>query len=145
MNYEEFLSQKRTVDEPSGFDAMDDWLSERGLFPFQDAIVRWAVKRGRAAIFADTGLGKTRMQVAWAEQVSQYNANRVLILAPLCVAPQTVEEAARMGVTVRYIREMCTNDLAELHAPVFCNAQSSQLHSHPIRKVSQPQSLWLDN
>ena len=86
---------------------MDEWLDGCGLFPFQESIVRWAVKRGRAAIFADTGLGKTRMQVAWAQQVSQYNGNRVLILAPLCVAQQTVEEAGRMGVNIRYIREMC--------------------------------------
>lgn len=105
-SYEEFLSKKQTVDEPSGFDAMPEWLSDCGLFPFQEAIVKWAVKRGRAAIFADTGLGKTRMQVAWAQQVSQYEGNRVLILAPLCVAPQTVAEADKMGIHIRYVREM---------------------------------------
>ncbi|MBK8225524.1 MAG: hypothetical protein IPK73_31315 [Candidatus Obscuribacter sp.] len=74
------------------------------LFDFQSAIVSWACKRGRAGIFADTGLGKTAMQVAWADQVVKHTQGRVLILAPLCVAQQTVKEAARIGVEVEYAR-----------------------------------------
>lgn len=70
------------------------------LFDFQRHIVRWAVKKGRAALFADTGLGKTRMQVEWARLV----ADRALILAPLSVARQTVREAARIDVDVAYVR-----------------------------------------
>lgn len=96
---------KSVVDAPAGFDAADEWLEGHGLFPFQEAIVRWACKRGRAAIFADTGLGKTRMQVSWAVQVHQHTGNRVMIFAPLCVAEQTVAEAHAMGVQVRYVRE----------------------------------------
>jgi hypothetical protein len=108
-NYAEFLKSKAMSDAPSGFDCGPGPLTNGGelaLFPFQDAVVRWAVKRGRAAIFADTGLGKTAKQAAWAWQVFQYTGNRVLILAPLCVAPQTVTEAARFGIRVRYVREM---------------------------------------
>jgi hypothetical protein len=110
MNYEKFLETKAVMDTPSGFDADDKMLSRGGgeyqLFPFQAALVKWALKRGRAAIFADTGLGKTAMQSAWAWAVHQYTGNKVLILAPLCVAPQTVEEASKFGIPIRYVREM---------------------------------------
>ena len=59
------------------------------LFPHQRAMVDWALGRGRAAIFADTGLGKTIMQMEWARVVSEYSKGRVLVLAPLAVAHQT--------------------------------------------------------
>jgi DNA modification methylase/superfamily II DNA or RNA helicase len=74
------------------------------LFDFQHAIVSWAVRRGRAAIFADTGLGKTAMQTAWADEVRRHTQGRVLIVAPLCVAHQTVKEAAKFGISVQYCR-----------------------------------------
>lgn len=99
--YIEFLNSKRVFDQPSGFQSSD--LSP-ALFDFQSAIVRWACQRGRAAIFAGTGLGKTRMQVAWADQVMRHTGENVLILAPLCVARQTVKEAEQIGVEVRYCR-----------------------------------------
>ena len=70
------------------------------LFPFQREIVDWALARGRAAIFADTGLGKTLMELEWARHVAQHG--RVLIFAPLAVAPQTVREGLRFGIGVRY-------------------------------------------
>ena len=70
------------------------------LFPFQDAISQWAVNKGRAAIFADTGLGKTRMQLTWAEAM----AGRTIILAPLAVALQTEREAQLIGVDAGYAR-----------------------------------------
>lgn len=72
------------------------------LFPHQRDIVRWALRRGRAAVFADTGLGKTAIQLEWARHASA--KVRVLILAPLAVAEQTVAEGARFGVAVRYLR-----------------------------------------
>jgi superfamily II DNA or RNA helicase len=73
------------------------------LFPFQKAIVEWALRKGRAANFSDTGLGKTIMQVEWARQVSA--EGRVLMLAPLAVADQTSREGARFGVDIPYCRE----------------------------------------
>jgi superfamily II DNA or RNA helicase len=75
------------------------------LFPFQRDIVRWAVKLGRCALFADTGLGKTFIQIEWARLICAQTGGRVLILAPLAVTGQTAREAARLGVTARYCRK----------------------------------------
>lgn len=79
------------------------------LFPFQRDIVRWALRRGRAAIFADCGLGKTLMQLEWARHVSAHG--RVLILAPLAVAAQTVQEGRRFGIEVTHAR--CAEDVRD--------------------------------
>jgi len=101
-DYREFLAKKKQSNVVAGFDVGDITY---GLFDFQQAIVKWACKRGRAGIFADTGLGKTAMQLAWADQVMRETGGRVLILAPLCVAQQTVSEGARIGVDVEYARK----------------------------------------
>lgn len=74
------------------------------LFPFQSETVEWALNLGRAAIFADTGLGKTLMQLAWAREVAE-QAGPVLILTPLAVTGQTVREAARFGIEAHAVRE----------------------------------------
>jgi SNF2-related domain len=100
--YEEFIKKKQTFDQPVGFDPSH--VPEK-LFDFQKAIVTWACKRGRAAIFADTGLGKSFMQISWAYNVHQHSGNRVLIVAPLCVAQQTIREADKLDINVRYARE----------------------------------------
>lgn len=97
MNYDTFLASKRLVVPSSGIDVAD---LHPALFPFQRDMTRWALRKGRAAIFADTGLGKTLMQLAWA----QHAGKRVLILAPLGVARQTVREGERWGIEVRYCR-----------------------------------------
>lgn len=83
----------------------DGFSMPGSLFPHQSALTAWALRRGRAAIFADTGLGKSRMQVAWADAVRKHTRKPVLILAPLAVAAQTVEEAAQLGVEMTYCRE----------------------------------------
>ena len=81
-------------------------LSAYSLKPHQHDLTAWALRRGCAAIFADTGLGKSRMQVAWADVVrNQANDSRIIILAPLAVAGQTVEEAEMVGVSVNYCRD----------------------------------------
>lgn len=98
--YEEWVATKTQVKR---FESIPFESLSPHLFPHQIDLVRWALKRGRAAIFADTGLGKTAMQVEWARIVSMMG--RVMILAPLAVAAQTVREAARFGVEVRYMRE----------------------------------------
>lgn len=74
------------------------------LFPFQRDIVVWALRKGRAAIFADTGLGKTLMQLEWARLTGQ----RTLIIAPLAVAQQTIREAQKVGLNVTYARDMAS-------------------------------------
>lgn len=71
------------------------------LFDFQRDIVRWCLRKGRAAIFADCGLGKSFMQLEWARQIP----GKVLILAPLAVAPQTVREGKKLGIEVVYARQ----------------------------------------
>ena len=88
MNYQQFIKRKASEDVVSGFDPQD--LGGH-LFDFQAAIVEWACKRGRAAIFADTELAKKAMQTEWARQVTEHAGGMVLIAAPLCVAQQTVE------------------------------------------------------
>lgn len=104
--YKEFLKSKEFNDMVSGFDCDD--LPD-GLFDFQKAITKWAIKRGRAAVFADTGLGKTMIQVAWAEAIVKKENKQILIVAPLCVAEQTVNEAKKLNIKVNYVRKY-TND-----------------------------------
>jgi hypothetical protein len=81
-------------------------LSGYALMPHQSDLTGWALRRGRCAIFADTGLGKTRMQLAWANEIHKATGRDVLILAPLAVAAQTVKEGAEIGVTVTHCREL---------------------------------------
>lgn len=104
MDYESFIAAKHMDVPPCGFDVPEDKVSGV-LFDFQRVIVKWALKKGRAAIFADTGLGKTGMQVTWAKHVADHTQQPVLIVAPLCVAHQTVSEALKFGVEVNYCRE----------------------------------------
>ncbi len=98
--YSAFLASKRLVVPSTGVTVAAADLHE-ALFPFQRDMTRWALRKGRAAIFADTGLGKTLMQLAW----SQHAGRRVLILAPLGVTRQTVREAARWNIEVAYRRD----------------------------------------
>ncbi len=93
--YADFLARKARVWQGAGV-ANAHILP--ALFPFQQALVRWALKKGRAALFCDCGTGKSPMQLAWASQIP----GRVLILAPLCVAEQTVAEGAKFGIEVVY-------------------------------------------
>jgi superfamily II DNA or RNA helicase len=87
--YRDFLAKKKIVDIPTGLKTIPD-LNPM-LFDFQHDIVRWALKRGRAAIFADCGMGKTPMQLEWAHHIP----GNVLIVAPLAVSAQTIREAAK--------------------------------------------------
>ena len=102
--YDEFLKQKQIVPLIFGHHVSDDELNEN-LFDFQRVIVKWALRRGRAAIFADTGLGKTLMQTSWADNVVSHTGGDVLIVAPLCVAQQTVREGEKFGVDINYCRD----------------------------------------
>lgn len=97
MSYDAFVAGKVATCAASGFDAP---VVVGGLYPHQVDLVRWACRRGRAAIFADTGLGKTAMQLVWAQMVADASGGRVIIVAPLAVAAQTIREGARIGVAV---------------------------------------------
>lgn len=100
-SYDAFIRSKRKTARPSGFTADVD---SPHPFAFQRAIVQWALRRGRAALFADTGLGKTLMQLTWADHVVRHSGGRVLVLAPLAVREQTLREAAKFGVSVESIQ-----------------------------------------
>ena len=109
-DYEEFLNAKAQNVLEVGLAIHPDAIHPM-LFPFQRDITRWALKQGRAAIFADTGLGKTLMQVEWAQTLYHRLQIRTLIIAPLSVARQTVREAAKLGIPVHYTRN--GEDLAD--------------------------------
>lgn len=104
MTYEEFLTNKRFVTESSGFDVSTDELNPM-LFDFQKDVVRWALKKGKANIFADCGLGKTPMQLSWAHQVSKRTGGMALILAPLAVSDQTKREAEKFGYEAKIVKD----------------------------------------
>jgi hypothetical protein len=97
-SYREFIKQKSIEIAPVGIN-INRPLNPK-LFPFQSDIVRWALRRGRAAIFADCGMGKTIMQLEWANHIP----GKVLILAPLAVAQQTVAEGKKFGIECVYQR-----------------------------------------
>jgi DNA modification methylase/superfamily II DNA or RNA helicase len=97
--YQEFLSSKRTFIRPIGRIINKNDINPI-LFDFQKDVVSWAVHKGRAAIFLDTGMGKTFVQLEWARLLSK----KTLIIAPLSVARQTVREGRKIGLDVRYIR-----------------------------------------
>lgn len=98
-NYKDFISRKAFILESHGMDVPREELNPM-LYDFQRDIVRWALAKGRAAIFADCGLGKTPMQLEWANQICTRLGGKVLILAPLAVAPQTVKEGRKFGIPV---------------------------------------------
>jgi hypothetical protein len=94
-SYAAFLERKDSTKAASGFSEIPE-LSPM-LKPFQKAIVEWALRRGKAAIFANTGLGKTPMQLSWARAVAD-RYGKVLLLCPLAVAEQTCEEAEKFNI-----------------------------------------------
>lgn len=105
MTYQEFIAGKYIRQKSSGFTA-DEKLLPDGLFDWQKVAVRWAINRGKAAIFASCGMGKTAMQLAWAEQVRIHTGMPVLIMAPLAVNEQTVDEGRKFGIHAESIRGM---------------------------------------
>lgn len=102
IDYATFIERKLHTGADHGFDPT--WMPET-LFPFQRALVEWATRKGRAAVFADCGLGKTAMQLTWAENVARHTGKRVLILTPLAVAFQTVKEGEKFVIEVTHRRD----------------------------------------
>ncbi|NTF69396.1 helicase-related protein [Rhizobium rhizogenes] len=100
--YAAFLARKAILDPPTGLSDIPDLPA--GLFPFQRDIVTWALKRGRAALFAGTGLGKSFMELAWGQAVHTATQGDVLHFAPLAVAAQMVREAEKFGIPARHVR-----------------------------------------
>lgn len=99
MEYKDFINSKNKQMKNYGFDIEKENLNPM-LFDFQKDIVRWALKKGRAAVFADCGLGKTPMQLEWANQIYKREGGKILILAPLAVATQTQREGEKFHIPV---------------------------------------------
>ena len=110
MNYHEFIKTKAIVYQPSGFDCTE---RNKNLFGWQNDVVRWALRKGKCAIFSDCGTGKTRMLLQWASMVHKHENRAVLILAPLAVAQQTKAEGVLCGIDVKVVRDQseCENGL----------------------------------
>jgi len=146
VEYSTFIANKLSRCLPAGFDV--DVVNGE-LFDFQSVLTKWALRVGRCALFEDTGLGKTRQELAWAQAVIQRHGGGVLILAPLAVAEQTVEEGRRVGIGVRHVREatpiegICITNYERVHkfdcselAGVVLD-ESSIIKHHDSRSFSQ--------
>ena len=103
MSYADFVATKLSTVPPTGI--ADGFSLPASLFPHQSALTAWALRRGRAAIFADTGLGKMRMELAWADEVRKHTRQPVMIHTPLAVAAQLSTEAAKIGIEAKVCRE----------------------------------------
>lgn len=92
--YNEFLARKAQLANTGGFEPT---TLPGHLFDYQHDLVEWAVRQGRAGLFADCGLGKTPMELAWADQIHQHTGKPVLLLTPLAVGFQIAAEADKFG------------------------------------------------
>lgn len=101
QSYHQFLASKRRADPATGMERVPELPDY--LFPHQRDIVRWALRRGRAAIFAGTGLGKTLMELVWCREVARHTNRPSLLLAPLAVSHQHEREAGEFGIAARVV------------------------------------------
>jgi DNA modification methylase len=147
VEYEDFVASKRRKEVATGHQPGN--LNEH-LFDFQHAIVSWAVRRGRAAVFADTGLGKTLMQLSWADEVASHTGGIVLVLAPLAVSEQTIEQGSTFGIEVKRVpnsgeidspgvwitnyERMDAIDFSELHGLVLDESSILKAHDGKTRQ-----------
>lgn len=103
MEYKNFLATKRKVIDDIGFEVNESIINPI-LYDFQKAIVRWAIRKGRSAVFADCGLGKTFIQLEWLRIITEKNNIKGLIVLPLSVAEQTINEAEKLNIKVKYVK-----------------------------------------
>lgn len=122
VDYQQFISLKQFSHKGAGFSAD---VSKYPLFDYQSDIVTWALQRGKSAIFADTGLGKTIMQLAWADCVSKHTNQPVLILAPLAVADQTIKEGEKFGIVVEHYHNGITRGISVVNYEQMHNVDPS--------------------
>ena len=108
MDYKSFLEKKTIVSKDTGFTVNRKDLNNN-LFEYQKDIVIWALKKGKSAIFADCGLGKSLMQLEWAEKVHEETNGPILILAPLAVTEQTYREGIKFGINSKVVE--CQEDI----------------------------------
>lgn len=119
-SYADFISRKTQWNFQHGFTASR--LPEF-LYDFQSHLVEWSLRLGRSAIFADCGMGKTAMQLAWAQKVVEHTNKSALIVTPLAVSAQTLDEAERFGITAKRSRDGKTDG-----SPCIWITNYEQLH-----------------
>ena len=107
-DYQEFLERKRMVDPDTGL--ADVPALPASMFEFQRDITSWALRRGRAALFAGTGLGKSFMELAWASAINAATGKPILHLAPLAVSGQMVREAVKFGIPAHLSHSQAQTD-----------------------------------
>lgn len=122
MRYLDFLDRKMQLGGEHGF--MPTWTPDC-LFDFQRHLVEWACRKGRGAIFADCGMGKTLMQLVWAENVRRKCNSPVLILTPLAVGPQTKKEGERFGIECKRSQD------GKIDAPIVITNYERLHHFNP--------------
>ena len=104
MTYEEFLKTKEQETIQAGFDVERNEINQK-LYPFQIDLVIWSLKKGKAAIYADCGCGKTAIQLEFANQICKRTGGKALIVAPLAVVGQTKREGYKFGISVNICRK----------------------------------------
>jgi len=114
MNYKDFLKKKTEIDYDCGFNYPLESIHSRlsgGQWGYQASIVKWAVRKGRAALFEDCGLGKTIQQVEWLRIICETKQIKGIIACPLSVAEQTINEAKLIDVDIKYAydKSECVN------------------------------------
>ena len=117
-SYLDFLQTKQKAHILSGFDVDEKQLNNK-MFDFQKFIVKRALKAGKYAIFADCGLGKTLMQLEWANQVCKETKSKVLILAPLAVVGQTIQEGLKFGIDMENINVQNYEQLDNIDCSIY--------------------------
>ncbi len=122
-DYQSFLHAKTQLGTGSGFEPIE---IPEFLYPFQRHLLEWAIRRGRSAIFADCGLGKTPIQLAWADNVVRQTKKSVLILTPLAVSGQTVREAQKFGI------DACQSRNGDFEEYIVVTNYEKLKHFHPI-------------
>lgn len=125
MEYTDFLRNKALEFIPCGIDVFS--LPDYN-FDYQKAVTKWALKKGRCAVFAGTGLGKTLMELTWADQINKATGKNVLILAPLAVAQQIENESSKFGIVAKYHKE----DVYDLSGIIITNYE--KLHKFDLSK-----------
>ena len=138
MSYQSFLASKARRHRSLGV-AVDESLIHESLHDWQRWIVTTTLNRGRAAVFADTGLGKTRMQIEWAELIG----NSSLIVAPLSVARQTVREGASIDRDIRYVRS--PDDVVPGTVSITNYEMVNRFHAADFTAVALDESSILKN
>jgi len=126
MEYREFLDTKKQRIKSVGFEIDRESINPI-LFDFQKDIVKWAVNKGRCAVFADTGLGKTFIQLEWGRIIG----GSVLIFAPLSVSRQTIREGKKIGINVVYIRNQ-----SEITEGIFITNYENIENFNNVRNVN---------